>query len=197
VAFATGTSGVAGSKGYCLKAGNIPPLAFSPGPGQVMVGLDDYYKSGTNPFPCDDVRAENFRAGVVFDLSKFDIIGLATLRFDTASSIDRTNGETIGRIPGTSMATMIGIATGPFTTAMPANNDVPLPSGGNISVDVSSQVNDWVSKSRPNFGFVIWGPRGDFDRGNPPEDNDAKLSFYQNFQLEILFNPDRNPNAPK
>lgn len=199
VKFATGSSGTAGSVGYCLSAGQIPPSGFSPGPGQVMVGFDDFFRPGSDPFPCDDLRALVFRAGVMFDLTAFDRVSIVTLKFDTASSIDRSNGETIGRLPGRSFATTLGVGTQPFSSTFPDDNEVNLPSGPTavVEVDVSAHVSDWVTKVRPNFGFVISGPRGLVDPGNPPKDNDAQLSFYQNFRLTVIYNPDLNPRAPQ
>lgn len=199
LSFATGTSGVTGSKGYCLSAGKIPLSAFSPGAGQVMVGFDDYFAPGTDPFPCDDIRTVNFRAVVLFDLSAFDRLSIATLKFDTASSIERNGGGTRGTVPGKSFATMLGVGTLPFGTSsqLPSINEASLPAGSAISITVSSQVADWVMNGVANNGFVIWGPRGPFDRSNPPKSNDAMLSFYQNFRLEVVYNPALNPRAPQ
>jgi hypothetical protein len=80
---ATGNSGILGSIGYCLKAGNPPPSTFSPGAGQMMVGFDNFFKAGTPPLPCNDVRAAIFRSGVMFDVSQFDSIVGADLLLDT------------------------------------------------------------------------------------------------------------------
>ncbi|HEX3500488.1 MAG TPA: hypothetical protein VHT04_14300 [Stellaceae bacterium] len=196
--FATGASGIAGSCCYCLSAGHIPPNAFSAGDGQVMVGTDDYFKPGAQPFPCDDLRASNFRAGIRFDLSQFDSIGAATLMFDTVNFVSRVNGETVSSSPPNSVATMNGMATQPFNNQMNADNDVTLPAGsGTLSVGVSSQVHDWVTNAHPNFGFVFWGPRGPIDRKNVPKDNDAMVSWYQNFRLNIVYDPTQNPRAPQ
>jgi hypothetical protein len=195
VNFGTGTSGTAGSKGFCTSVGDIPPVEFSPGSGQIMVGMDDFFRPGTDPFPCDDLRVSNFRGGILFDVSQFDTIAAAKLIVDTVGFISRSNGETIASSPPTSVATMISMATQPFSPKMFADNDNPLP-GGNISILVSDQVSDWVTKAHPNFGFVIWGPRGPIGPGDPPEDNDARVSFYQNFRLDITYNPALNPRAP-
>jgi hypothetical protein len=195
---ATGVSGVAGSIGYCLSPGNPPPTSFSPGPGQVMVGFDDYFKHGTDPFPCNDVRAVVFRVGVIFDLSQFDSVASADLLFDTVASVSRSNGETVGQNPAESFATTLGLGTGPFTSAMPDNNEVSLtPTSGSVDIGVSSQVRDWVNKVSPNFGFVLWGPKGPVDPSNPPEDNDAQVSWYANLKLRVVYNPAQNPRAPQ
>jgi hypothetical protein len=60
----TGMSGFRGSQGWCLSAGNPPPSAFFAGPGQVLVGFDDYYKPGTDPFPCRSHRAVILKTGL-------------------------------------------------------------------------------------------------------------------------------------
>jgi len=193
----TGTSGFRGSQGFCLSAGNPPASPLSPGANQIMVGFDDFFNPGSDPFPCDDIRAAIFRGGVAFDVSQFDSIVGANLLFDTASSIDRSGGQTTGQIPGKSFATTIGVGTKVFSSGMPDDTEASLPPGSSIDVGVSSQVSDWVSKTRPNFGFILWGPRGPADPSNPSKDNDAQVSFYTNFRLRIVYNPAQNPRAPQ
>lgn len=193
----TGSSGTAGSVGYCLSAGNIPPSTFSAGSGQVMVGFDNYFEAGSDPFPCDDIRAIVFRGGLRFDLSQFDSIVSAELFFQTDSSVSRTGGATIGTIPGISHATTLGVATQAFSSKMLFDNDAPLAAGPNINVAVTGQVKDWVSNSRPNFGFVLAGPTGLVNSSNPPKNNDAKVSWYSSFRLRITYNPVQNPKAPQ
>jgi hypothetical protein len=195
--FATGTSGIAGSIGFCLSAGNPPPSSFSPGNGQVLVGFDDFFKPGSDPFPCNDVRDTIFRAGVQFDVSRFDSIVGANFLFDTDSSIDRSGGETTGQNPPKSVATTIGLGTQAFSAAFPDDDEASLPAGPNIDVGMSSQVREWITKAHSNHGFVIWGPRPPIGPGTPPEDNDAQLSFYSNFRLRIVYNPAQNPRAPQ
>jgi hypothetical protein len=193
--FATGTSGIRGSMGYCLSAGNPPPTSFSPGKGQVMVGFDNFFAAGSKPFPCDDVRAAVFRAGVLFDVSQFDSIASADLLFDTQTSISRS-GSTTTSAP--SVATTLGLGTGAFSTAMPDDDEASIAGlTGSIDVGVSGQVHDWITNAHPNFGFVIWGPTGLVDPGNPPENNDAKVSWYGNIRLRVVYNPAQNPRAPQ
>ncbi len=194
---ATGTDGFQGSMGYCLSAGHPPPTAFSPGAGRVMVGFDDFFDPGSDPFPCDDIRAVNFRAGLLFDVSQFDSLVTADLLFDTVDSIIRTGGETIGTSTPKSHATELGVGTQAFTTALPYDNEASLPAGPNMNIGVSGQVKDWVDGTRPNFGFVLSGPRGPISKSNPPKDNDAKVSWYSNFRLRVTYNPAQNPRAPQ
>jgi hypothetical protein len=195
---AVGTSGVSGSTGWCLSAGNPPPSTFSAGKGQLMAGFDNFFKAGAPPFPCNDVRAVVFRSGVLFDVSQFDSIVSADLLFDTQNSISRSGSETTPQSPPASNATTLGVGTKTFTTAMPDDNEASIAGlSGAIDVGVSSQVGDWVTKARPNFGLVIWGPHGPVDPNNPPEDNDAKITWYGNFKLRVIYNPAQNPRAPQ
>jgi hypothetical protein len=197
IAQRTGTSGRAGSMGYCLSVGNIPASSFSPGLGQVMVGFDNFFRAGSDPLPCDDLRANVFRGGVLFDLAAFDVVATATLSFETAGSISRTNGETIGTIPGISVATTLGVGTQPFTSTMPETGLMTMTAGPNVSVTVTGAVADWATKAVPNFGFVVGGPTGLVDSGNPPKNNNASISWYQKFNLRVVYNPALNPRAPQ
>lgn len=197
VELATGSSGTAGSLGWCLSAGNVPMSPFSPGAGQVMVGFDNFFRAGSGPFPCDDLRAVVFRGVVRFDLSQFDSVGNSTLLFDAQNSIQRSGGETIGTSPATSHATTLGVATQANTGQQPFANDVGLPATHAINIGVASQVQDWVQNTRPNLGFVVAGPTGLVNTSNPPKDNDAKISWYGNFRLRVTYNPAQNPRAPQ
>lgn len=196
--FVTSFSGFAGSFGFCTSAGHIPNTAFWPPPsGQVQVGFDDYYQPGTNPFPCDDIRNLDFRAGVLFDLSQFDSVGVATLIFDTAGSVDRSGGETIGQNPPKSWATNLGLASVPFKKGLPDDNEVSLGPGPTLQIGVTDQVRDCVNHARPNNGFVISGPNAPASSGSRREDNDAKISWYRNFILRVTYAPSSNPRAPQ
>jgi hypothetical protein len=196
----TEQSGPMGSDGYCLSKGSLPPSSYSAGKGQMMVGFDNAYKKGTNPLPCDDLRANVFRGGVLFDLSSFDVLATANLSFDTVFSVSRAHGEpALGRVPGTSFATTLGIsiAIQASDVTMPETNLAPLPAGPHIDVGVSGQVEAWLTKAVPNFGFVVGGPTGLVDVNDPPENNDALLSWYQNFNLHVVYNPALNSRAPQ
>lgn len=195
---ATGTSGVSGSSGFCISAGNPPPSSFSVGSAQAMVGFDDFFKAGADPFPCDDIRAAVFRAGVLFDVSPFDSIVGANLLFDTQKSVVTLGFLRASQTPPLSQATAIGVGTKAFSTRMPDTNEASLPTGkSSVNVGVSAQVRDWITKTVPNFGFVISGPRGLVDPQNPPRDNDATVSWYTNLRLRVVYNPAQNPRAPQ
>jgi hypothetical protein len=162
-----------------------------------MVGFDDYYKPGRQPFPCNDIRVAVFRAGVLFNLSAFDSVGLATLTFETLRSVSRSNGETVGQNPPKSFATTLSVATEPFSSQMNADDDAILSAGPSFSIGVGGQVLDWTRRTRPNFGFVLWGPTDHINENNAPENNDAQVSWYGRFALTVIYNPALNPRAPQ
>lgn len=199
--FGTALSGFAGSQGWCLSSGNVPPSPFSAGGSQVMVGFDNFFRPGSNPFPCHDIRAALFRGLVVFDLGQFDSAVAAELLFDAERSVSRDGGgENLGSTPAKSFATELGVALLPRPQALPhlpADNEASLPTTHNILINVSGQVNEWLKQARPNHGFVLLGPTGPVDVGNMPRNNDAKLTWYGNFKLRVIYNPALNPRAPQ
>lgn len=190
------SSGSKGSKGVCLVEADPPFSTFSAGPGQGLAGFDNFYKHGSDPLPCDDFRAQVFGSAVVFDLKDFDDIVSADLLFDTQSSVVRSNDETLGSSPPRSWATELGMATS-HEHSIEFDNAVPLPFGPSFVIGVSDQVRKWIDKSHTNLGFSINGPTGPVDPNHIPENNDAKLSWYGNFRLRIVYNPKQNPNAPQ
>jgi hypothetical protein len=195
---ATGMTGFAGSVGACLSAGSVPPPARREGPGQVQVGFDNFFREGSGPFPCHDVRAVIFRGRVPFDLSQFDAIVAAQLKFDAQGSFRRDGGGAfISQLPPASYATTLGMATTPPNSVLPFDTDATLPALPSIDVAVTSQVRDWVENGRTNFGFIIAGPVLTFDPNDPPKNNDARLSLYGNFRLVVTYVPEKNPRAPQ
>ena len=136
-------------------------------------------------------------------------------------SASRTNGQTSDpTIPPASIATTLEQLTQPvpgpnnrLNGTMPGTNEASLvPSGpaqppvctlalGHTrlacSVEVGSQVRTWVGGSLPNHGFAVGGPTGEPDANNLPQGNDAKVSFYTNFALAVLYNPALNRRAPR
>jgi len=188
--------GSKGSKGVCFSEADPPLSSFTAGDGQAMVGFDNFFKAGTNPFPCDDFRAQVFRSAVEFDLKKFDSIVSADLLFETDKSIQRGNGETVGSSPPKSFATSLGMVTSD-SDGIQFDREVALPSGPSFNIGVSSQVRDWIDGSHNNLGFSITGPTGLVDHNNIPENNDAKISWYGSFRLRVTYNPAQNPDAPQ
>jgi hypothetical protein len=191
-------NGIAGSEGYCFSIGDIQGIPYGPNQQQILVGFDDWFKPGTDPLPCNDFRDAIFRGGVRFDLSQFNSIVAANLLFDASDSFSRdASGISLGEMPPVSHGTFLGVATEQFSINMLADNNVPLPPGPNIDLGVTFQVRDWINHTRPNFGFVVWGPSTGVTEDNFPEDNIAQVSFYNNIRLRVIYNSAINPNAPK
>jgi hypothetical protein len=185
--------GIKGTQGLCIGVDAPPSTSFSPGTGQIMVGFDNFFDGGTF---CDRIRAQVFRGVIEFDVSQFDSIVGANLIFDVQRSIERIN-ETVAQNPAKSFATTLGLATPPLTGKLLFDTDAPLSGGPSFDVGVTGQVKSWVDKSHPASGFVLAGPTGLVDPGNPPENNEAKVSWYGNFKLRVVYNPGLNPRAPQ
>ncbi|PUA19080.1 hypothetical protein C7W93_04060 [Glaciimonas sp. PCH181] len=183
----TGTLVQAGSFGFCASQGKTPETTFSSVPPQMMVGYDDFFRGGKSPFACDDVRISIFRGGVKFDLTQFDRIAHAELLLDTMQSVTRSDGKLMQTQTPVSYANMLCVATEIFASNMLCDNEMPLPVGEVISIDVSNQVRDWINKRRNNFGFILGGPRPMFSAQTPPRDNDAKISWYNNVRLRVTY----------
>ena len=178
---------------FSVQSNGLGP-SYSAGSNDTLSGFEDFYESGSGPFPCVQVANIYYRGGFEFDLSQFDSLVVATLTFDIENSIS-ANGEVVGQNPPACNATTLGMGTG--TDYYYFDNPVTLPPcGPSYSMDVSSQVRDWVNQSHANFGFILAGPRLDFP-SDMPQDNSASISWYNNFQLQVLYNPALNPRAPQ
>jgi hypothetical protein len=178
--------------GTCLPAPTPPPGRSSGVDWLLLVGFDDWFDEGVF---CDAWRVQIFRGGVHFDLSQFDASGIAVLKFELLASWQRSGSHMT--VPKVSFATTIDAATHAFDLQMRADDSATLPGGPLFEVTVGSFVNDWITGARPNFGFVLAGPRGPIDPNNLPKDNDAQWSYYQNFRLAVTYNPALNPRAPQ
>jgi hypothetical protein len=175
------------------------------GPGQVDVGYEDIYESGSGPLACTYQQQRQYRAQVAFDLSQFDAVVSATLTFNIDLSLSEDGGiqqdappNSYGTTLGMSTGT-IDIGDGPFF--WPYDNDVAfsctfLFAKPDCSVDATSQVNQWANKSHANSGFIIAGPVLNFP-GNLPSDNNGQVSWYSHFQLQVTYNPTANKRAPQ
>jgi hypothetical protein len=167
--------------------------SFSDGPNDVFSGYEDYYDGGSEPFPCVEKQQIFYRGGVAFDVSQFDTITAATLKFDVERSISR-NGEVVSPVPPVCNATTLGM--GIDSEFYDFDNAAALPPcAPSYSIGVSSQVRDWISQSHANFGLILAGPKLDIS-SDVPNDNSANVTWYDNFQLEIIYNPAQNPRAP-
>lgn len=164
----------------------------TPAPGQATVGFCDYYAGETDLFPCAIHYDLYFLSRFTYDLSKFDKVATATLIFDVVSGSQSQN-------PPKSNATTLGVATQHFIDfpfGIPFDKQVDLNEGPHFELNVSPQVSDWTSHTRPNFGFILAGPKLNFP-STLPDDNDSALSSYSNFKIKIEYNPKLNPRAPQ
>jgi uncharacterized protein YceK len=175
------------------------------GPSEIYSGFEDIYDQGAQPFPCEEQQQTLYRGQVAFDLGEFDSIVDATLNFDVAQSIAE-NGGVNNQIPPVSNATTLGMSTGTISGSNGPyfwnfDNPVSLPSCGqlikpNCSVDVSTQARAWATNSHANFGFILAGPILDFP-SSLPKDNNGNVTWYNDLQLQVIYNPAQNPRAPQ
>jgi hypothetical protein len=194
----------------CLVGPSLKPADPQFAPGEAIVGFwDQFAPSDSGPLPQVDVCPEReesiFRGTVRFDLSMFDSIVDAHLGFNIPKT-DREGGT--GKGPPCA-ATKLGMSTGLKSLEREPHlwdfdHEVDLPSDcrpptiesegqPRFSIPVTSQVQAWVNKSHPNFGFILAGPRMVFNN-DLPTDNDHNITTYGgNFQLKLLFDPKRNP----
>jgi hypothetical protein len=172
--------------------------------GEAPSGFDDIYNQGAQPLPCTQQEQILYRGHVQFDLSQFDTVTSSDLHFGVSRSTQNAQPQT----PPQCVATVLGMSTGtrddgdgPYfwdydnegslTPMNPCETLIPP----QYSVGVSTQVRDWIDKQHSNFGFIIAGP----NLGPPglPSDNNGNVTFYNNFQLVVYYNPAQNPRAPQ
>ena len=169
---------------------------------QINVGYEDIFNQGAQPLPCNETQQTLYRGHVQFDLGQFSKITTATLRFSIDKSEIATGGqpESFPASYGTVMGMSTGLkngTTGPYFWDY--DNDASFPACGNItgcSVDISAQVNQWLSGAHRNWGLIFAGPVMS-SPGDLPQDNNAQLTWYGGFNLTILYNPALNPSAPQ
>jgi hypothetical protein len=174
-------------------------------PGEAPSGYDDIFDQGAPPFACVEQEQILYRGQFQFDLSQFYSVAAATLNFNVSRSTQNAEPQqypscvatTLGMSTGT-----IDMGNGPFY--WPYDNDVAITPEPNCltlipptySIGVSDQVRQWVSGSHTNNGFIIAGPILNFP-SNLPQDNNGNVSWYNNFNLLIVYNPALNPRAPQ
>ena len=184
---------------FSIQSNGLGPPDFSAGPGQVMIGLADWYDGGSGPFPCVQNSDSNALGGILFDLSQFDVVGSSSIGFSVLDSL-ASNGEVTNQNPPASYANTLGMGTADpsnwVSAGLPFNNQVSIGAGPSFFIGVLDQVQAWVNHSQANDGFVLAGPRIGFP-GSPPNDNVTNLSWYGNFQLTVVYDPTRNPRAPQ
>jgi hypothetical protein len=173
---------------------------LSVGPGESYSGFeDDYLSTGS----CEQELQQLYRGQVQFDLTPFDNIVSATLSFNVERSITE-NGGVNDDSPPVSYATILGFALFPSQGDNGTSyywdfaNPVSLPSCGSLlpcPLDVSPQARVWAAMPGLNNGFILAGPRLDFPSN--PKISDGNVTWYNNFQLLVVYNPAQNPRAPQ
>jgi hypothetical protein len=177
---------------------------YAAGPGQVVAGLSDLFDSSA----CDEREEQLYRGQVAFDFWQFDQIVGATLTFGVDSSwspsvaID-SNGQPYQDNPPMSHATTLGMSTGlkqgdqgPYFWDFDNPTTMPACTNAACSLDVTWEAKAWIAKTHDNWGFIIAGPNLDFPN-NLPQDDVGVISYYGEFQLNVLYNPALNPRAPQ
>jgi hypothetical protein len=192
------------NSGPCVS---VPTYGTGPepvNPGEIAVGWEDMFVPGAQPFPCNFQQQRIYRGHVQFDLRKLDTISDATLTY----AVDHSENQGAGPAenPAHGYATVLGMSTGQIQGDQGPywwnyDNDVTLPPcNGEMftpcSVDVSNQANQWTQQNHFNYGFIFAGPKLSIDN-SLPSDNNAQLSWYSGFKLNVLYNPALNPRAPQ
>jgi hypothetical protein len=168
--------------------------------GELLVGFEDRHSHGADPAACDTTDDFLYRGNVAFDLRKFDSIFAAHLEYDFIDSFIGSNGAATA-YPPTCAATVLGIASGQDFWDYDDWQDLTAacrrpPSGGSsFSVDVTVAVRNWLLKQHVDYGFILAGPKLDFPR-DLPDDNNVSVTWYGNFRLIVQYFPRQNPRAP-
>jgi hypothetical protein len=177
---------------------------FQNRPKEILVGFEDAFQAGAPPIPCNQKHMILYRGNVAFDLKDFDKIVAATLEYDVTDSFRGVDGAAT-QFPPTCAATLIGQASENIwdfddSANLPSTCTRPNTQGdakkSSFSVGVSGWARSWTKKAHVNAGFVFVGRVVDFPK-DLPEDNKADVTWYGNFRLVILYNPDLNRRVPK
>jgi hypothetical protein len=158
------------------------------GDNEAVAGFHDLY-----PIADTNCRYEEIdRSLVQFDLSAFDQFYGAGLSFNERT--ENAGGTGHGQ-PCTDIT--LGMATG-NNPAWGFDNGVALPdSCSTTAFNVNGQVQQWITGSHANFGFIFAGPRMALpnDNSNLPTDNDFNNTFYGNLKLTVIYNRLLNPRV--
>jgi hypothetical protein len=150
--------------------------------GEVVEGYSDWYKPGTDPFPCEEVDdiyyrgAVNFDLGVIRQYAKANAFKHATLSFQ----MDQTNTSydvnyCLAHLEGNALS-WNGIDLG---------KDSPLESGfalngDHVEADVLSTVMWSLLSDSSDLNFLLIGSQEGF-----PQNNDRCSTTYRNFTLKL------------
>lgn len=183
--------------------------------GEAPSGQDDIYNQGAQPVPCEESMQWLYRGNIQFNLAQFDTIVSADLTF----GINRSTQGAQPQSPPQCVATVLGMSTGtrddgngPYYWDYDPNTVASMPGpfpptacqtliNPLFNIGVSQQVRDWLTPAGTpgggfvNNGFIIAGP----NLGSPgrTQDNNGEVSFYNGFQLVVIYNPAQNPRAPQ
>jgi hypothetical protein len=182
------------SASYCFYTSGLGP-SFAPSGTQILVGFENHWDPGTNPFPCWEKIDLAYRTAIKFDMGPLSGKKLwnATLTFTN----QKTNATAAA--PATCLSEiMYGVSDwSGATDLIQGDSYLDLPTGTNVNVsnptvhisnstsyqiDVTDAVRGWLNGSRPNFGFVFRGPREDYVK-----DNGQCGSFYGNIKLQVEY----------
>ena len=162
---------------YCgLSTIGQAPVPFAE-PGEMGVGLENYFDPGSGPFPCQEKHDLAY-----FGVVRFDVAGLKNV---VTAKLNFSWKWTSMTGPGTSAnsaARRLWLVKGdPWWVVEPL---LDLSPGDHVfSIEVSSVVRDWISGAKPNLGLSITGDT------SFAESNDVWISRYTDFQLDVLYNP--------
>lgn len=159
-----------------------------PTPNRLLVGYENVFLPGTDPFPCITKIDLSYRGGVRFDLStltayKRIVIEKATLRWTIESAVVKDGSGNPRGIPGGTNATnCVGAVLESKGSIFTEGAYLP---GYSLRVgqgDVTSLVTSWVVDKQRNDGFVLVGRDESYQR-----DNSACLNTIRDVSLHIRF----------
>jgi hypothetical protein len=170
------------TKGFMLCPFGATPLDSSPF--TVIVG---YYHSLIETFWCDAATDHIYQGAVWFPVAQTignKSVTKATLKFS------RYEGDS-------GCVVKVCLSQEPSWMNKPSRNLVPVADcitlsrvqGDDYAIDVSSTVQDWASGRQDNKGFILVGPKENFDsfsfRGMLTKEK--CLSWYRNFVLVVSY----------
>jgi hypothetical protein len=159
-----------------------------PPAGRLLVGADNHFDPGTNPFPCILKNDWAYRGGVRFDLStlvamKRIVIEKAVLTWTIESAVVRDgDGHRRGVASGPDATNCVDAVLESTRSIFSEGDFLPGLSLRAGQGDVTSLVTTWVVDKARNFGFVLVGLDESYSRNNA-----ACLNTIGNLSLHIDF----------